>query len=90
MSVSEVHPGNWREATNTVRHGTDRCQRPATGEGTNYRTAAQQTLTLPRGQLANPLPCPSAQDPRLNLFPAKFSRVSTRGDGWLWSLLGQA
>lgn len=50
MVLTELCPESWMRATCTVSCCSDRCQGASAREGTNYRTAAQQTLTLPWGQ----------------------------------------
>jgi len=49
MVLSELRPESWMRATCSGCCCSDRCQGASIGEGTNYRTAAQQTLTLPWG-----------------------------------------
>lgn len=64
MVLTELRPESWMRATCTVSRCSDRCQGASAREGTNYRTAAQQTLTLPWGQPSISLPCPPTLDPR--------------------------
>ncbi len=64
MVLTELRPESWMRATCTVSRCSDRCQGANTREGTNYRTAAQQTLTLPWGQPPISLPCPPTLDSR--------------------------
>lgn len=73
MVLTELHPESWMRATCTVSCCSDRCQGASTGEGTNYRTAAQQTLTLPWGQPSISLPCPPTLDQRPGTMVANSS-----------------
>lgn len=64
MVLTELRPESWMGATCTVSRCSDRCQGASAREGTNYRTAAQQTPTPPWGLPSISLPCPPTLDPR--------------------------
>lgn len=50
MVLTGLRPQGWIGATCSVSRCFDRCPAANTRDATNYRTAAQQTLTLPGGR----------------------------------------
>lgn len=64
MVLTELRPESWMGATCSVSRRSDRCQGANAREGTNYRTAAQQTLTPPWGRLPISLPLSSNPGPK--------------------------
>lgn len=91
MVLTELHPPSWMRATCSVSCCSDRCQGASTREGTNYRTAAQQTLTLPWGQPSISLSRPPTLDLKPGTIVANSSQspsqeVGSGASGELWGL----
>lgn len=79
MVLTELRPESWTRATCSVCCCPDRCQGASVWEGTNYRTAAQQTLTLPWGKGPSlSLARPPTRDPRPGTIVANSSPSQSR------------
>lgn len=82
MVLTKARPESWMRATRAVSRCSDRCQGASAGEGTNYRTAAQQTLTPALGTAGlSRSPCPLSLDPRPGTVVANSSRSPSREAG---------
>lgn len=87
MVLTELCPESWMRATCAVSRCSNRCQGASAREGTNYRTAAQQTLTPPWGQPSISLPRPPTLDLRPGTIIANSSPSPSQGV-WQQSLRG--